>query len=186
MGGKHYTDDDIKYIRENIDRLAYRVIAANLGRTITSVIQLCRRENIVKSVRAGRDHDYDASRHPNCYSTAQRQWIIENAPLFYSRDKFHIEFMKTFNRETTYTSFRDIMIRLKAHLKNDVVRHTWTEEDIEFLRKNIDVMSNSEIGAIFGISASGVSHTCRRFGIKKKLYKKDGKLHYLKAWYDGT
>ena len=153
MGGKRFTDEDAKYIRENIDKMRFADIAQHLGRSTNSVIQFCLRKGIDKTVSFKRNE-------------RNRNWMIENADKFSSRDEFYKAYVETFG-EVKYSTFMQYLYRIG--IRELELQH-WTDDRLNFIRENIDKMSLSQFSEIFGISKSGVSHLCKRYGIKKSVY----------------
>ena len=153
MGGKRFTQEDAEYIRENIDKMRFSDIAQHLGRSTNSVIQFCLRNGIDKTVSFKRNEH-------------NRNWMIENADRFSSRDEFYHAYMDEFG-EIKYSTFMQYLYRIG--IRELELQH-WTDDRLNFIRENIDKMSLSQLSEIFGISKSGISHLCRRYGIKKHLY----------------
>ena len=170
MTGRYYTDDEIQYIKENIDLMSYRAIGEHLGRSANSLVKLCLRLNIAKTVRAMPDYDVSNPRTSNYYSIKEREWIISNATDASSSDELYSNFVDAFGRSPNYKAFKTLLRRMKIRFPCDITVHKWIEDDIQFVRDNIDVMPIAKIGEKFGVSMSAMSHFCKRHGIHKSTY----------------
>ena len=146
MNVRIWTEEEDKYIKENVNVLSYTAISKHLGCSISTVQDRAEKLGI----------KLERKKVPN--------WTKEEEELLikYSKEYLTDEIAKRLNR--SYLSVQKKAIKLGVELHS--TKDPWDQEKIKYLKENINKLSINKISKYLGLSTNQIKKKCEELKIE--------------------
>ena len=195
---KNYTQEEIKYIKENYNNMTAQEIAIKLNKSIGSINNATKKMGLIKQPHSkwtDKEIEFLKKNYINMTSEEISKHVNHSIDAINTmRDKLglvrnknwsdeEIQFLKDNFESTLFSELSKVLgrtenaIRAKCFDLNLFKNSPWTDDEINFVKENYMEMKNSEISQILNRTMSAIELKARKLGLKKYPYMCD--YHYF-------
>lgn len=195
---KNYTEEEIKYIKDNFSNMTVKQIASHLNKQESSVYNVIRKLGLTKQKHSkwtDKEIEFLKSNYINMTSEEISRYINHSIDAINTmRDKLglirnknwldeEIQFLKDNFESVLFSELSKTLgrtegaIRAKCFDLNLFKNSPWTEDEITFVKENYMEMKTSDISQALTRTASAIELKARKLGLKKYPYTCD--YHYF-------
>lgn len=195
---RNYTQEEIKYIKENYNNMTTQEIAIKLNKSIGSINNATRKMGLIKQPHSkwtDKEIEFLKKNYINMTSEEISKHVNHSIDAINTmRDKLglvrnknwsdeEIQFLKDNFESTLFSELSKVLgrtenaIRVKCFDLNLFKNSPWTDDEINFVKENYMEMKNSEISKILNRTMSAIELKARKLGLKKYPYMCD--YHYF-------
>lgn len=195
---KNYTQDELKYIKDNYGNMTAKELSIRLNKSIGSINNATRKMGLVKQSHkkwTEQEIDFLKSNYINMTSEEISKYINHSVDAINTmRDRLglvrnknwsdeEIQFLKDNFESVLFSELSKTLgrtegaIRAKCFDLNLFKNSPWTDDEINFVKENYMEMKTSDISQTLNRTTSAIELKARRLGLKKYPYTCD--YHYF-------